>query len=401
MAGNTCLSCGGNAVVTLLDFGPQPPSNRFVPVGHVDADKHPLKLGQCGDCGLVQLINPMPVSMVRSRHDWLTYNEPEGHLDALVEHLSTLNGLRPDSRIVGLTYKDDTTLARFNRLGFTNTFRYDLKGDFGVDDPSAGLETIQAAASDAVTADRLAARHGKADLLIVRHVLEHAHDPAKFLRALGRLIAPGGRMIFEMPDCRKFMDACDYSFIWEEHITYFSPRTLSEFLQRNRYTATETLVYPYPLEDSLVAVVQPASGAESPVDANAIAGDLLRGRHFSDGFVPSAAYYRNHFEGLRKTGKRIALFGAGHLAAKFLNLFSLQDCIECVIDDNPHKQGLAMPGSALPVLGSATLPQIDLCMLSLSPESEQKVLAKQQAYLEGGGSFASIFALSALALKRH
>jgi SAM-dependent methyltransferase len=401
MAGNTCLSCGGGAVVTLLDFGPQPPSNRFVSVGNVDADRHSLKLGQCEDCALVQLINPMPIDMVKSRHDWLTYNEPEGHLDSLVKHLSTMSGLGPDSRIVGLTYKDDTTLARFNRLGFTNTFRYDLKGDFGVDDPSAGLETIQAAASDVVTADRLAARHGKADLLIVRHVLEHAHDPAKFLRALGRLIAPGGRMIFEMPDCRKFMDACDYSFIWEEHITYFSPRTLLEFLQRNGYTATETLVYPYPLEDSLVAVVQPASGAESPVDVNAITGDLLRGRHFSDGFVPSAAYYRNHFENLRKTGKRVALFGAGHLAAKFLNLFSLQDCIECVIDDNPHKQGLAMPGSALPVLGSSTLPQIDLCMLSLSPESEQKVLAKQQAYLQGGGSFASIFSLSALALKRH
>jgi len=400
MASSTCLGCGGGATVdTLLDFGRQPPSNRFVPVGTTVDDAHPLQLGQCVDCGLLQLVAPMPVDMVRARYVWLTYNEPEGHLDTLVQHLKVLRGITPSSRIVGLTYKDDTTLTRFNRQGYENTFRYDLKADFGVADPCAGLETIQAALDNA-TADRLVARHGKADLLIVRHVLEHAHAPARFLHALGRLLSPGGRLVFEMPDCRKFIEACDYSFIWEEHITYFSPRTLSDFLLRNGHAAAETLVYPYPLEDSLVAIVQAVAEPALRADAAAVSVDLAAGHRFADGFGPARAYYRGHFETMHKAEKRVAVFGAGHLAVKFLNLFALQDCVECVIDDNPHKQGLAMPGSALPVVGSGMLPKIDLCMLSLSPESEQKVLAKQRENLQGGGKFASIFALSPLALRQ-
>lgn len=397
MAGAACLGCGAHETAVLLDFGPQPPSNRFMPVGSAVTDAHPLRFGQCRACGLLQLVDPMPASMVKSRHPWLTYNEPEGHLDALVQQLAGLPGLTRDSHIIGLTYKDDSTLARFNRLGFGNTFRYDLKRDFVLDDSGAGLESIQAVIDDSL-ADRLATGHGKADLLLVRHVLEHAHEPQRFLRALGRLLAPGGRLVFEMPDCRKFVAARDYSFLWEEHITYFSPRTLGDFLQRNGYAASQTLVYPYPLEDSLVAVVQPAAGAGSLSEPQAVAADIADGDRFAEGFKFTRAGYRACFEALRAQGKRVGVFGAGHLAVKFLNLLALKDCVDLVIDDNPHKQGLAMPGSGLPIIGSAALPQIDLCMLSLSPESEQKVLAKQQAYVQGGGCFASIFALSPLAL---
>lgn len=59
-----------------------------------------------------------------------------------------------------------------------------------------------------------------------------------------------------------------------------------------------------------------------------------------------------------------------------------------------------MPGSRLPIVGSAVLysEKIDLCLLSLSPESEAKVLAKRQDYVDAGGVFRSMFSLSPLAL---
>jgi SAM-dependent methyltransferase len=396
MASVRCLNCNGAAVETLLDFGPQPPSNRFVPVGEVVLDAHALTLGQCAECGLVQLVDPMPAAMVCSRHAWLTYAEPEQHLDALVEHLATSVGAA--ARIVGLTYKDDSTLARFNRLGYPQTSRCDMKSDLGIHDPCAGLEAIQAVIDDALV-DRLVAKYGKADLLIARHMLEHAHDPGRCLRALGRLLAPTGRLVFEMPDCRKFIDACDYSFIWEEHISYFSPRTVADLASRNGFWTVERLVYPYPLEDSLVVIMQPAADCAPASDRNTLAQELAAGRRFAHEFNSIRLRYRNYFESLHKAGKRIAVFGAGHLAGKFLNLFGLKESVDWVIDDNPHKQGLAMPGSGLVIVGSSRLPEVDLCMLSLNPESEQKVLAKHQSYVRSGGSFASIFALSPLALK--
>jgi hypothetical protein len=396
-----CLGCGAFALRRLLDFGDQPASNRFVGTGVDDFDRHPLVLGQCASCALVQLVDPMPATSVRPRYDWLAYNEPEGHLDALVDRLTRLPGISSSSRIAGLTYKDDSTLGRLNRLGYSHTQRYDPMNDFGITDPLAGLETTQAVVDESLTT-RLIARRGHADLLIVRHVIEHAHNPSRFLSALALLVADDGYLVLEVPDCIKFLCGLDYSFVWEEHITYFCAATLRVLARRCGLREAALEVYPYPLEDSLVAVFQRCDPGGSVKPTNeAIAESLQMASTYANAFDDTRSRLRAHLVALRGQGTRIAVFGAGHLAAKFLNLFALGDLVDCVVDDNPNKQGLLMPGSRLPILGSAALAErsIGLCLLSVSPESEPKVVARRQDHLDRGGSFASIFALSPLALR--
>ena len=391
-----CMSCSTTSVKPLLDFDQQPPSNRFFREGEPQPDAHSLALGQCGACGLVQLVNPMSEDMVRSHHAWISYNEPEGHLDQMVDDLIRMTDLKSDSRIVGLSYKDDTTLARFNRRGFVNTYRYDMDRDLGIADPLAGVETIQCATT-AERADALAKKHGQADLVLVRHLLEHAHAPKRFFDALGRLTKPTGSLVFEMPESKKFLAACDYSFVWEEHIAYFTIETLRRLIQHARFDPWSLMTYEYPLEDSLVAVVRPVSSgknADEPAAAEIALGDQY-GKHFAQ----ARERTRADLSRLKKEGKRVVVFGAGHLAAKFLNLFDLQDLIYCVIDDNSHKLGLRMPGSGVPVRPSSVLidEKIDLCLLALSPDSEKKVIAAKQAYVDQGGQFRSIFTLSPIA----
>jgi len=394
---STCISCG-RLVHTLVDFGPQPPSNRFLKSGERDVDLHRLALGQCFTCGLVQLVDPMPAAMVRSRFPWLTYNEPEGHLDALAERLRHLPGVEPASVIGGLSYLDDTILARLNRLGLLRTYRLDISSDLGSDDPVAGLESVQEAVRESRSRD-IAGRRGLADLLIVRYVLEHAHDPQAFLRGLWPLVKPNGYLVLEVPDSRKFLDACDYSFVWEEHIAYFSPATLKVFLGATGCDVVAIWIYPHALEDSLIAVVRRGIPALQSF-TEGLEAELLRGQRYALRFPEIRERYRARLLQFSQGGKRVALFGAGHLAAKFLNFFELQDYVDYVIDDNPNKQTLVMPGSGLPIRDSSLLDQgrIDLCLLSLSPESEKKVLSAKRSYLERGGDFRSIFALSQLAL---
>lgn len=391
-----CISCDSDAVRPMLDFGAQPPSNRFFRAGEPQKQSHGLALGQCAACALVQLIDPMPAEMVRSRYEWISYNEPEGHLDQMVEDLIATTGLAAGSRIVGLSYKDDTTLARFNRKGYTNTYRYSIDKDLDVAEPLAGLETIQSAMTPE-RAEQLVRQHGQADLLLVRHVLEHAHAPKAFLSALARLVKPSGCMVFEMPESSKFLAAFDYSFIWEEHIAYFTTQTVSRLIQQAQLDPWVLRSYVYPLEDSLVALVRPIP-AVAPVavpSEQELELGLGYGRHFDE----IRERIRGDLLRLKTEGKKVAVFGAGHLAAKFLNLFELRDLVSCVIDDNPNKSGLLMPGSGVPVRPSSALmdEKIDLCLLSLSPESEKKVVAAKKDYLDQGGRFLSIFALSPIA----
>jgi hypothetical protein len=215
-------------------------------------------------------------------------------------------------------------------------------------------------------------------------------------------VKPGGYLVFEMPDCTKFLSACDYSFVWEEHITYFSPATVRNFVEIQRFLVADLLSYEYPLEDSLVVVLKTGGVAPSALPpAWVLERELRIGLDFGRRFEGIRSGIRARLRNLRSSGKRIAVFGAGHLAAKFINLFSLREFVECVVDDNPRKQELRMPGSRLAIVGSSALVErkIDLCLLSLSPESEQKVLAGKQDYVAGGGRFASIFALSPIALR--
>jgi SAM-dependent methyltransferase len=335
--------------------------------------------------------------MVRPRFDWLTYNEPEGHLDELVSRLLCLPGLKRDSRIIGMTYKDDSTLGRFDRLGYSNTYRYRTDADLGLEDRCAGLESLQSALASAEVATTLAARHGRADLLILRHALEHVHEPADFLRAVKQIVRPGGYLVVEVPDCTKFVRGCDHSFVWEEHIVYFSPRTLAAFLSGAGFAVQEIIVHPYPLEDSLIAIARNDSHAGvQPLAHDEVDAMFAEGRFFAESFPSLKDRLQRHFAAWRGAGKRVTVFGAGHLAAKFVNLFELADFIEYVLDDNPRKQELLMPGSRLPIRGSEALYSrpIDYCLLSLNPESEQKVLARHRSFLDRGGRFFSIFALS-------
>jgi len=379
-----CLGCGTRAAETLVDFGPQPPSNRFERPGDPPAERHPLKVAQCGACGLVQLADPMPPAMAKSRFEWLAYNEPEGHLDDLVSRLRRI--VTPASRIVGVSYKDDTTLARFNRLGYANTYRYQPGADLGVHDPCAGLETLQEVLSRQTLA-------GQADLVLARHILEHAHDPARFMAALKKLTKPGGYIVLEVPEASKFIRACDYSFLWEEHITYFTPATLVTALLRGGVSMHEVHTYPYAFEDSLIAVARNTAPASVPLGADMLEEGAAFGRRHAE----ISASWRQRLGTWKAGGKWVAIFGAGHLAAKFINLLGLAELVDCVIDDNAHKQALLMPGSRLPIRGSAALlpGTVDVCLLSLSPESEQKVRAKYAAYLERGGEFHSIFRMAA------
>ena len=398
---HSCLLCRKDKVRPLVKFGPLPASNRFESVASPEVERHPLSIGQCEGCGLVQLISPMSPDMVKGRFEWLVYNEPEGHLDALVGRVSRLPDAGPEKRITGLTYKDDTTLARFDRAGFRNTYRYDPGLDLGVADRCAGLETIQRALA-AAPISTLIARHGLADLLIARHVLEHAHDPVSVLATLGKLMTQGGYLVIEVPDCTKFVDACDYSFVWEEHITYFSSETLAALIERAGLTLHEIFAYPYPYEDALIAIVRNnAPGGAGRSEPKDIRGLLKAGANFAGSYENVKARIQSRLRHWRQDGKRIAIFGAGHLAAKFINFYALDDLIECVIDDHENKRDMLMPGSRVPIRGGAALKDIDICLLSLNPESERKVVAKQQGFREGGGQFMSIFALNPNSVYRN
>lgn len=388
-----CLVCTTPLHAESLDAGYQPLCNRYLRDPAEPEYRHDLRLGICPACGLIQLVTPPPAAEIAPRFPWLSYSEPEGHLDDLTDLLVELAG--SGCRVGGISYKDDTTLTRLARRGMETVGR-PTPADLGQAGERVEIDAVQALLT-AGKAERVARRSGKSDLLIVRHILEHVHDVAGFLLAMRRLVTPTGLVVFEVPDCTGAIDNGDYSTIWEEHLLYFTPQTLRRTLESNGFEVLRAEIYPYPLENSLVAVTRP--GRVSP-PAPAEAEELGSALAYFAGFTAARKRYGAFLARYRQQSGEIALLGAGHLACTFVNTLGLASHIDCVVDDDPNRQGLFMPGSHLPILSSAALAerQIRLCLMSLNPLNEARVLAKQHPFLDRGGEFHSIFPASSHAL---
>ncbi|OPY06162.1 MAG: hypothetical protein A4E61_00059 [Syntrophorhabdus sp. PtaB.Bin184] len=396
-----CDVCLSDNVVEKVDFGLQPICNRFLTRSDAEESRFPFVFGQCQACGTMLNLHRVSAAELRPPFEWITYNEPEGHLDHLCEVICRLPGLHADSTFCGVSFKDDTLLERLKNRGFRNTWRIDPAQDLGVDAPGIGVETVQDRINSR-TANIMTDKYGRADVVIARHILEHASDPEVFINSLLELARPGGYMVIEVPDCSGAIENHDYTTFWEEHFVYFTPQTFKTFFGVRRLVMRYYECFEYAFENSLVGIGQRGDIKDSfNMDQSAVKDEIDRTSRFLSDYPDVKRRTRGYFADHLSSKGKTALFGAGHLACTYINLFQLEDRISFVADDNPNKTGLFMPGSRLPIKPSSALVEegIKLCCLSLSPEIEDKVIGKNSSFVRSGGVFASIFSRSTRALR--
>ncbi|MCX7412435.1 MAG: methyltransferase domain-containing protein [Planctomycetia bacterium] len=259
---NTCLSCGTPSVAPVIDFGRHALCNRFLETATATEETVPLGMGACHRCGVVQILEPSSPESLKPHVPWITCTEPEGHLDDLAATIARLPGLPAEATICGVSSKDDSLLRRLEYLRPFRTWRIDPNKDLGIQDPCAGIETMQAHLTPA-RAEAMVSRQGLSDIVIARHVFEHASSPTTFAMALKQLVTSGGYVVIEVPDCQKALDAFDYTTIWEEHSLYLTPPTFHRVLQEQGFTVQHSLCIPYALENSLIAITAVASGSQT------------------------------------------------------------------------------------------------------------------------------------------
>jgi hypothetical protein len=343
----------------------------------------------------MQVVEAAPATEVAPRYDWITYNEAEGHLDALVDRLRALGAWSAGSVVGGVSYKDTTTLARL-AAGGAATWEVAAE-DLGLPRGRVEIDAVQGHLDEA-RARAVAARKAPADLLLVRHVLEHAHDLPGFLSAVSALVKPGGWLVFEAPDAAGMLELADYSPIWEEHLVYFTLGTLAATLARHGLSVIETTTYHHPFENALVVVARRGRSAAPPPGETAPPADQagVGALAYFEAFEATRQRHREALAANRLQGRSVAVLGAGHLACTWLNVMGLAAEISCVIDDDARRRGLFMPGSRLPIVDSGALRpgDVGLCRLAVNPLVEDRVVARHLAFQESGGLFRSIFPAS-------
>ena len=301
-----CLLCGA-ASNGLLALGDQPISSHYL-AGRADrAPERPLTLGRCPSCGTIQLLPPFPNESLTPPYSWITYREPEDHLDHLVDAVAALPGLSRDSRIAGVSFKDQSTLDRFGRKGFEVRWCLDARADLGAAHPYANIESVPSLLTEE-RARAIVAQRGPADVVFARHVLEHAAEPSRLLAALAALLREGGYLVLEVPDNEKNIVRQDYTMIWEEHALYFTAESFSGVLAGMPLSPVLTATYPYRFEDVLVTVARKQT-APATRQANSAVRDDAAIRGYAEAFPEWSRRYRAAI-GEASGGKLAALYGA-------------------------------------------------------------------------------------------
>lgn len=393
-----CQLCRQKRCTELAHFGNQSVCHRFVE-GVEEEEMHPLVLGQCEACGLVQLTNPMPVGILSPRYDWVKYNEPEAHLESMAQRIASLPGISSESRILGVCLNELPLLGLMRTHGFRHTEMIDPVCNLGLEEGKRGVEAIQSRLNRKV-AETIVRQQGFYDVVIARRILEHSHDLVEFLQALRSLVHPQGYVVVEVPDCQKELELIDVGVLWEEHILYFTPETFRECFSFGGLNVRQFESFPDSQENCLVVIAQPADTVPAFLKDRLLKLEINRASVFTSGLVSLREDLQRFLSNYRSWRGKIAVLGAGHRSCVYINLLKIKDYIEFVIDDDPHKQNFRMPGSRLPIRRSNALLEdnIKLCLLGINPESENKVIAKNKNFLNHGGCFASISPNSAYAL---
>jgi hypothetical protein len=385
-----CRSCGASldSDSLSLDLGLLPPCNRFARAPG-EVPRHRLKLVGCAACGLIQVDAPAPVADIVPRVPWIRYNEPAHHLDDLVERLR--KWWSPETRtVLGVGPFEDPLHEALARQGL-ETARAP-----GPESHSPGffpyLETWQQELVSGALVERMRAGRGGADIVTFRYLIEHCHSPVTALRQLGAFLSDNGLLIVEAPDSSKFLASRDYSFPWEEHVCYFTEPTFVRLCRQAGYDILEILRYPGDLEDSLVVVLRAGAAAGSFCKA----AELGSFEAYCAAFEPTRSALRRRVAALAgPENNRLALFGVGHQAIMFANVFAVAKCFARVVDDDENKQGYAPPGFDARITSTRDLlsdPQIRTCLLAVSPRSEPIVRELLEPLRGRGVELRSIYA---------
>ena len=222
-----------------------------------------------------------------------------------------------------------------------------------------GTASLDAGQRLAIVPDYYTAKYSQysAHFVICRQVLEHIPDPRPLLDCVRKAVAntSNGAVFFEVPNAAHIFRKRSFWDVLYEHCLYYSPGALANLFSSCGFDVqcvSESFGGQY-----VCLEARPRSERVGPIhvagtDLNA----LRRAAHsFSKAFQQHLASWRTVLNRFEIEGKRVVLWGAGTKGTLFLNSFSDISSLEFIVDVNPNKWGLYIPGSGQQVISPDSL----------------------------------------------
>jgi len=398
--GLSCRLCAALLADAVLDLGETPLANAYVRAEDLERPdpSYPLRLLLCPQCGLIQLeAAASPEAIFSSYHYFSSYSSTllrhsQRFAGSVVERL----GLTAGDLVVEVASNDGYLLQYFQAAGL-DVLGIEPAANVARVARERGIPTISRffgaeAASELV-------RAGRAPRLIVaNNVVAHVPDLNDFLSGLSALLACGATLSLEFHHLLRLVEGGQFDNIYHEHFQYFSLASLTTALERHGLQVVDVeelttqggslrvyarradsdLAAPSPAVTAVLAR-EAAARLTDPETFHALARRVSQQREALLAFLVD----------VKRSGRKAVGFGAAAKGNTLLNCCGIHaDLMDYVVDSSPHKQGLFLPGSHIPIVSPETVARTRPDYLVILPWNlRAEVMAEMAQIRSWGGRF--------------
>jgi SAM-dependent methyltransferase len=380
-----------------VDLGTAPPCNNFVKPENYDKAEafYPLHSYVCSACFLVQLPAYVPADEIFTADyayfsgfskSWLK------HCEDYVSMMVARFGYNQSSNVLEIASNDGSLLQYFKQRQI----------------PCLGVEPTQSTALAAMekgiptvsvffttkNAEILKSAYGTFNLILGNNVLAHVPDINDFVAGMKLMLAPRGVITMEFPSLHKLMDNKLWDTIYHEHYSYLSFTTV-----RNIFAAAGLRIFDvdrlethggsyriYACHGEEVCLVDGRVRRILNEEEERGHFNLRTYAQFAETVRQSKRDILEWFTYTKNCDKRIAGYGAPGKGNTLLNYCGIRtDFIDFVVDDSPHKQGLFLPGSRIPILHPDEIRKQKPDFVIIMPWNWKDEIARKLEYIQEWG----------------
>jgi len=399
MSARVCRLCGAPLLITFCDLGMSPLSNAFVKPSeaHRSETFYPLHASVCERCFLVQLEQfETPEHIFKDYAYFSSYSDTRlEHCRRYAEAMHAELGLNARSLVIEVASNDGYLLQYFKQMNV----------------PVLGIEPAENVAMAAVAkgiptltrffgveaARELVAQGTRADLLLGNNVLGHVPDLNDFVAGIKVILKPGGIVTMEFPHLQKLIEETQFDTIYHEHFSYFSFLTAQRVFARHGVQLFD--VEEIPTHGGSLRVygrhIEQASEPEERVSELVARErrlgfeDLETYRAFSSRVRETKRRLLDFLVPTKRAGKTVVGYGAPAKGNTLLNYCGIRtDFLDYTVDRSPHKQGLLLPGTRIPVHHPDKIRETRPDYLLILPWNLRDEIVGQMGHIrEWGGRF--------------
>ncbi|TWD55506.1 methyltransferase family protein [Agrobacterium vitis] len=399
-----CRHCASEMMHPFVDLGTAPPSNSYVKAKDLAKPElwYPLVIRVCAECKLVQTEDFASRETFFSE-DYAYFSSFSSswlaHAKSYVAEIVDRFALTSQSHVVEIAANDGYLLQFVKERGMS-CLGVEPTASTAAAAREKGIEIVEDFFGVAL-AEKLVAEGHAADLTAANNVLAHVPDINDFVSGFARLLKPQGVATFEFPHLMNMIAQSQFDTAYHEHYSYLSLLAVDRIFTANGLTVFDVETTPW--HGGSLRVF--ACRKDTQAHARSARVDEMLKREMDAGlgdvgtyagFQAQANKVRDDFLDFvidcNRQGLTIAAYGAAAKGNTLLNFAGIKaGQIAFVVDKNPAKQGMFLPGSRVPIVSEQDLKTHKPDRVVILPWNLTEEIKQQLSYIsDWGGKFVTV-----------